>query len=446
MPLKPGKSKKAFESNIKTEMHAGKPQDQALAIAYSVKRKKPKKMADGGPIRQPASVETPAPSLMDRAKSMYDSAAKSGMLGSRPKITVETAEKKRQGYAKGGAVSASNERRPMPDERNNDSAMVSRNSRQKPAKNDDWSDRSTVEQAQRPSKTPLSQPRIVKGSTFNTKLANQEADLQSSAGVNNGPQHQPDSDYDEVGANRQGPDVPALHMKRMAAGGMAAEDEGIEARERADEAHLMSMENPSMDEGDMDAHSRNEEGQNRQGPSVPDMEREHNNDRMPYADGGMAHEMMDQPHPEEDEEHHASVAAAIMAKKRMAAGGSVESGSPDMNYAEGGRVDSDEISSHDSIYSDDSSQVDLSRNADEDANEEDQLSFNALTKENYSESAGLDALDSPMDSNEHSPEHEPMDEHDDDIVSAIRKKMSKKSPITKQAYDYQQFKRARAIN
>ena len=38
MPLKKSKSKKAFSENVATEMNAGKPQKQALAIAYSVKR------------------------------------------------------------------------------------------------------------------------------------------------------------------------------------------------------------------------------------------------------------------------------------------------------------------------------------------------------------------------------------------------------------------------
>ena len=43
MPLKKSKSEKAFKSNVKAEMKAGKPQRQALAIAYSVKREaKPK--------------------------------------------------------------------------------------------------------------------------------------------------------------------------------------------------------------------------------------------------------------------------------------------------------------------------------------------------------------------------------------------------------------------
>jgi hypothetical protein len=38
MPLKSGKSKKVFEKNIKTEIKAGKKPDQAVAIAYSMKR------------------------------------------------------------------------------------------------------------------------------------------------------------------------------------------------------------------------------------------------------------------------------------------------------------------------------------------------------------------------------------------------------------------------
>ena len=35
MPLKKGKSKKVIAANIKVEMHAGKPQQQAIAIAMS---------------------------------------------------------------------------------------------------------------------------------------------------------------------------------------------------------------------------------------------------------------------------------------------------------------------------------------------------------------------------------------------------------------------------
>ncbi len=46
MPLQSGKSKVAFSHNVAAEMHAGKPQKQAVAIAYSEKRK----MAEGGEV------------------------------------------------------------------------------------------------------------------------------------------------------------------------------------------------------------------------------------------------------------------------------------------------------------------------------------------------------------------------------------------------------------
>jgi hypothetical protein len=64
MPLMQGPGQKAFNSNLKTEMKAGKPQKQSLAIAYSLKRRNSKKMAKGGMAKPSATVGemTPCPS------------------------------------------------------------------------------------------------------------------------------------------------------------------------------------------------------------------------------------------------------------------------------------------------------------------------------------------------------------------------------------------------
>lgn len=47
MPLIKSKSEKAFKSNLRAEMKSGKPQKQAVAIAYNI-RNKSKGMAHGG--------------------------------------------------------------------------------------------------------------------------------------------------------------------------------------------------------------------------------------------------------------------------------------------------------------------------------------------------------------------------------------------------------------
>ena len=48
MPLVKSTSKEAFRKNVKAEIKAGKPQKQAVAIAYSVKREASKKAPTKG--------------------------------------------------------------------------------------------------------------------------------------------------------------------------------------------------------------------------------------------------------------------------------------------------------------------------------------------------------------------------------------------------------------
>lgn len=64
MPLIKSSSDKAFKSNLKAELAAGKPRDQSLAIAYSVKRRAPfdkrSGRADGGATSMPG-VSDPGP-------------------------------------------------------------------------------------------------------------------------------------------------------------------------------------------------------------------------------------------------------------------------------------------------------------------------------------------------------------------------------------------------
>lgn len=51
MPLNKGSSNKAREANVKTEIAAGRPPKQAVAIAYSEQRKAKKKHPSKGTVR-----------------------------------------------------------------------------------------------------------------------------------------------------------------------------------------------------------------------------------------------------------------------------------------------------------------------------------------------------------------------------------------------------------
>lgn len=332
MPLSHGKSKKAFEHNIKAEIGAGKPKDQALAIAYAVKRKAAHKMAQGG------------------------------------------------------AVSAANEKRPSTQETDNDKHDIAQNSTKKPLTESNWTDRPELKQSAKGMKTTaIKHPKMVPSSAYSTKLRTQEDHLEEAAKVNNGPQEQPAKWMDEKDAKKKGPDAPALHMKKMAEGG---EINKAVSMKRAEEDEV---EHPAGLESDNDSMK----------PSDEEIMADH---MEMLADGGEI-----SPDPEEEIEKHASIAAAIMAKRRMANGGVID------------RLDPE----HEDDKDLEPGQVDIDDNGREMPNPMDKRNHKILS-DNLDED--LMDVEQPEDSNEHGRQIE-SDKHD--LVSRIRAKLSKKSPISK---------------
>lgn len=422
MPLIQRKSKKAFEKNVSKEMQDGKPQKQALAIAFQVQRKnKRKKMAGGGKVGgwtkedkdkfSKGAQESAVGSVGEAWKNL-----KSGLGFGDDK--EESKRDSRRNMAEGGiAISANDEKRPMPDNVYGDKDETSRNRGKKPLKNSDWDDNSTVTQAQKPSPTKLSQPKLMGSDSFsarNKAMRDEENNLEESLHPESD-RAQPQQRYNEDGANRQGPkvsdmerqhnnkraayeasverqyaqDMAAAEMKKtqsLAMGGpvMEPEDHDMERMERDDEMDMQSRLSPGR-HGEQPKSELDELEADSFGNPVPDMEREHSNGRKPYARGGEI-----SPQDEIDDEHHASVAAAIMSKrKKMADGG----------------------------------QVDLEEHSEEARNLEDDLSFEALEKEQYDDSQ---LGPQPKDSNEHSDELLDEDEHNKGMIGAIRKKMKSK--------------------
>ncbi len=266
------------------------------------------------------------------------------MKDSKPSIAlaydVQRQARKRKKMAKGGKVSesAATEHRPMPEQTDDDAAMVARNQGKKPLMDSGWIDDVTVKQAQKPSITPLSRPKMAESSVLRTKLRDQEEDQMGTMQPNNGPQRQPAEIYNEKGAKRQGPDHPQLHAKMMAQGGEVIDKneeriEGMESRPDKGWGAIIVKEK---------------------------------------AEGGMI-DSDDQPHPEADIMQEDSIAAAIMARRKM--------------MALGGEVEEDD------------SQVDIDDNNNEMPNQYYGLNEAAL-KENYDED--LEGMSQPIDSNRHS--------------------------------------------
>lgn len=380
MPLMRSPSKKAFSKNVETEMDAGKPQGQSLAIAYDIKRKNSKKkFAKGGvaaeygadpekdanpgtPAKKPDDTRYPDNATMSEDWSKGSPSARKPDDKRRPKSAFmdtndwsDGEKPSRKPFADGGTVLTSKPNVPRPSQASTESEDLNA-------------------KALRQGSTPaqMAEYHEQEGARYRMMAQGGVATVDGMAeedGYMGTPPRKAD-DYrfpaDEYmstdkwskgEAPARKPDDMRLPKSeydngaRFAKGGKAENEMEIEPM--TDE----EMENETSKKPlKVDAYDPSQD------PGADAIEPE------PFADGGEA------------EGHYESVAEAIMAKKRK-------------KYADGGMVN-------------------LDQNAQEEFNNEDQMSFNALRKENYSENAGLKQMGSPEDSNQKGRSLPDEDRHD----------------------------------
>jgi hypothetical protein len=397
MPLMPGKSKKAFSKNVETEMKAGKPQNQSLAIAYNIKSKNKKKMAKGGvateygkgpekttepgvPARKADDRREPDSATMSEQWSKGNPPARKPDDQRRPKDAFmdtndwsDGEKPSRKPFADGGSVLTTKPNAPRPSQEATESADLNAKSgrgKMSPAQMAEWHEQegaryrmmaqggvAEVDGEAEEDGYMGTPPR--KGDDHRFPADEFMSTDKWSKG--NPPARKPDderypkSEYDNGARFADGGDVePATDDEVENATSkkpMTAEPATTEDMEKSTEGGY--DEDKYKDRRYKDPSSKPEED-----AIEPGM----------FADGGEA------------EGHYDSVADAIMAKQKRA------------GYADGGVADVDE-------------------NAHEEPNHEDDLSFEALKKENYSEQAGLDQMGSPEDSNEHDVTLTDEDEH-----------------------------------
>jgi hypothetical protein len=94
MPLIKGKSKEAFDHNLKAEVDAGKPMKQSLAIAYAMKRKA-SKYADGGEVRRMRLKEMLFPEQGEEMTEPMDVDADDFLSPEEPEKTAPQSRKER---------------------------------------------------------------------------------------------------------------------------------------------------------------------------------------------------------------------------------------------------------------------------------------------------------------------------------------------------------------
>jgi hypothetical protein len=428
MPLLPGKSKKAFSKNVATEMKAGKPQPQALAIAYSIKRKHPKKMAEGG------------------------------------------------------LATAKTESRPMPNKRYNDSRDLMQNSGDKAPGHDSWTDRAPERAASmgpRPKLQPIHAAKMAASSVVRARpidamgraMEREEADfIQRDPPAS--PDEQPYERDDELRPDRQGPKVHP--MKMMAEGGMINEEVSMKRAEEDEVEHPAGLEEdddqmgPGEEEYMADHFAKGGKVRDLSDKSHPDYDwandptagspGKQNKAKLKKHAERMAndpsykahHDKLSKAYDEGDDPHYGEGASKpLTVTTKYAHGGDVDGAyedRPDKGYgaiifkARGGEVSAmpeEEEEHHASIASAimakrhrfaDGGEVDLDENSMEQPNGFYEQNEDAALKENYDE--GMSSYHSTTDDEDGRELHDE-DEHEKPMIAAIRRKMSKKSPISR---------------
>lgn len=303
MPLIKGRSKKSFEKNLKTELSEGKPKDQSLAIAYSIKRKSPKKMAEGGRITADSSDSDELDMIKGKASpSGLPMSAKSEGMPTVDSITPEELQMiHRHRMAQGGMV---------PNFKDEGMASI-------------------------------------------------------------------DSDQDQHGSEMLD-SHPTMGRKEKdwTADGHTTIDDANDDRDE----HMISGNRPGRSQVPRAATSR---------PSADDSRTDRDEDMLnqkPPRAGGWSGSLDEDEAEKDDYNTDFDLVSHIMKKRKK--------------FAEGGMVD-------------------LQKNANEEKNNEDDLSYDAIRKDTYYDNDQLSKQ--PMDSNEHGDELSDEDSHD--MVGQIRKRM-----------------------
>lgn len=403
MPLIKSSSPKAFKKNIETEMNAGKPQKQSLAIAYSVKRHgaKRKPMFKGGDVNDSAMISRNSGS---KKSELPDSSWTSD-------VTIRQSQKPsdpiygRPKQLGDDSFSERNKDAARRSEDEMDSAYPESDRAQPRSSYDEMNAKASGDALR-----DKSDSHATRMAPYKESIEDQYSEDEASDNMKK--IQSPLGRYADGGMIRKNPDAAKMPM-------MQPKDHGDELEERTDEMDMQDdlspaspMEQPESWRDELDADMHNLSGESDE--SYADMEnkdgRAERMARRAYAEGGKVDlyrkdpiddlQMMSMQEDDEanpslsqsrmsmDEEEPEEMAEAIRRKERGM-------------YADGGEVDLDHNSMElpNAYYHDNEDEV---------------------LKENYDKD--FKGISQPLDSNEHADEREKSAEDEHDMVDSIMRK------------------------